>query len=942
MIMSFWRRVIFIKMIDTPNTTTSNAMDYDFLRKEGIRLLQEMSGTDWTDYNLHDPGVTILEYLCFAITDLAYRTNFEIEDLLTQKDGTIDFKGNSFVKPAAALSSNAVTINDFVKILLDNIEEIANVWIQPVSSSYAPNALKGLYTFFVQLNQEAMVGLRGGLEIDLATKQRIQQQVQDNFTKYRNLCEDASTEIHILEPQQVFFSANIIISQNELPENIMALVYYAIYKFLNPGVRYYTEKELLSRGYTIEEIYSGPKLANGFILDEELKLRNLTIDRSELYQVISEVKGVMVVSELKINGHHDPVLEIDTLKFPYFNIKKSSFNIRDYSDANIIAVKESLALDIFYNLQERAERRFIHDFHLVQQKEIRGTYMDGSYYSIQKHFPAIYGIAEEGLSKSEDGLRLAHAKQLKAYLMFFEQIMANYLAQLKGINGLFSNNFVSTAAKSYYTQPLTSVPDFSVMITDEPQGDWENYLSSVSYPEFLDKGIESEDLCFKRKNRMLDHLLARFNESISSYPLQIFDKVYGKTRKNKLAEEELEWKSRLLRKVTELSHARSLGFNYLGKKKVGLDYDFRRKMYYLLYIRNLPDTSLVQPFSNQLRVEKIRGNGVPFIKKGNHGSPELSAEPELSKIISFTPAQFMEEKKKGNVKSYPANHVPGDTIFQNQPVSFLKHALNIDNYRLAIDPEGPNLHLLLYQAPGTEEWVTVNHYASSMDAIVALDALIDLLIKTSTTSEGFYLLEHILLRPRISSENFGFRFYNKEGDILLESRTWTSFEKREEKIKALILSLRTDVPTEKVIGDLLRDYNLPRSDNHSLSETVKGLIASVKWHVKQKNKGESRFEMIVKHAEKVITEDYFNFRMSIILPEWPARFQDDVFKEFIKDLFRIQAPVHLRLKFHWVNIQQMTVFEGLHTSWLNELKLNSGTEERMASSNLSLFLETLQ
>ncbi|MBB2147954.1 hypothetical protein [Pedobacter gandavensis] len=927
-------------MIDTQQSSTSKAMDYDFLRKEGIRLLQKMSGKDWTDYNLHDPGVTILEYLCYAITDLAYRTNFDIEDLLTQKDGTIDYKAQSFVKPAAALSSNAVTINDFRKILLDKIDAIGNVWIEPVGSNYAPNALKGLYTFFVQLNKEAMKGSGDVLEIDPETKALVKLQVQKKFTGHRNLCEDASTEIHILEPQQVFLSANIIISQNELPENIMALVYFAVYKYLNPQVRYYTEKELLSRGYTTEEIYSGPKLTNGFILDEELKPRNLRIDRSELYQVISAVKGVMVVSGLKINGQIDPVLEIDPLKFPYFNIKKSSFSIHDYSDANVISVRESLALDILYNLQERAERRFIHDFHLVQQKEIRGTYMDGSYYSIQKHFPAVYGISEEGFSKSEDGLRLARAKQLKAYLMFFEQIMANYLAQLKGINGLFSNNFVSTTAKSYFTQPLTSVPNFSAMVSEEQHGDWENYLYSVSYSDFLNKGIESEDQCFKRKNRMLDHLLARFNESISSYPIQLFDKIYGKTEENQVAEEELKWKSFLLRKVTTLSHTRSLGFNYLGKQKAGLGNDFRKKMYYLLYIRNLPGTSLLQPFSNRLRAEKIRGLGGPL--NGNVGSPEVSNEPELSKVISFTPAQFMEEKKKGNVKSYPANHAPGETVFQNQPVSFLKHALNIDNYRLAVDPAEPNLHLLLYQAPGTEVWVTVNHYERSIDAIVALDELIDLLIKTSTRSEGFYLLEHILLRPRISSENFGFRFYNQEGEILLESRTWTSFKQREQQIEELIRLLTSDVSTDLEINDLLSGYKLTKSDNQPLPEVVKDLIASVNWHVKNKEREDSRFEMLVKHVEKVKNEDYFNFRMSIVLPEWPARFQDNVFKEFLKDLFRVQAPVHLRLKFYWLNMEQMTIFERLYASWLHELKLNSDTEERMAASNLSVFLETIQ
>jgi hypothetical protein len=47
------------------------AIDYEALRAEGMRLLGRLAGAQWTDFNAHDPGVTILEQLCYAITDLA-------------------------------------------------------------------------------------------------------------------------------------------------------------------------------------------------------------------------------------------------------------------------------------------------------------------------------------------------------------------------------------------------------------------------------------------------------------------------------------------------------------------------------------------------------------------------------------------------------------------------------------------------------------------------------------------------------------------------------------------------------------------------------------------------------------------------------------------------------------------------------------------------------
>lgn len=58
------------------------SMDYTFLREEGIRQIQKLAGDIWTDHNTHDPGITILETLCYAITDLGYRTDQDIKDIL--------------------------------------------------------------------------------------------------------------------------------------------------------------------------------------------------------------------------------------------------------------------------------------------------------------------------------------------------------------------------------------------------------------------------------------------------------------------------------------------------------------------------------------------------------------------------------------------------------------------------------------------------------------------------------------------------------------------------------------------------------------------------------------------------------------------------------------------------------------------------------------------
>ena len=69
--------------------SASNYASFESLRSEAIKLVQQVSGKVWTDYNLHDPGITILEQLIYAITDIIYRTDFPVEDYLTGNDGEV-------------------------------------------------------------------------------------------------------------------------------------------------------------------------------------------------------------------------------------------------------------------------------------------------------------------------------------------------------------------------------------------------------------------------------------------------------------------------------------------------------------------------------------------------------------------------------------------------------------------------------------------------------------------------------------------------------------------------------------------------------------------------------------------------------------------------------------------------------------------------------------
>jgi hypothetical protein len=83
----------------------SPATDFEGLRQEGILLLQQLAGAAWTDHNDHDPGITILEQLCYALTDLGYRIDYDIPDLLASSGDP----ARDLYSPGKVLSSEPVT-----------------------------------------------------------------------------------------------------------------------------------------------------------------------------------------------------------------------------------------------------------------------------------------------------------------------------------------------------------------------------------------------------------------------------------------------------------------------------------------------------------------------------------------------------------------------------------------------------------------------------------------------------------------------------------------------------------------------------------------------------------------------------------------------------------------------------------------------------------------
>src|SRR5262245_61622773 len=114
------------------NPALEPAQDFYRLRRDGVGFIEQMGSKLWTDYNTHDPGITTLEAVCYAITDLAYRTGWRIQDILTPQtvspDPSQPYPNQAFFTACNILTISPTSADDFRRLLIDLLM-VRNAWV---------------------------------------------------------------------------------------------------------------------------------------------------------------------------------------------------------------------------------------------------------------------------------------------------------------------------------------------------------------------------------------------------------------------------------------------------------------------------------------------------------------------------------------------------------------------------------------------------------------------------------------------------------------------------------------------------------------------------------------------------------------------------------------------------------------------------------------------
>ncbi|WP_428667698.1 hypothetical protein [Runella sp.] len=702
----------------TKNPAAAPAEDYYLLRRKGIGFVEAMGSTLWTDYNLHDPGITILEVICYALTDLAYRTGWDISDLLTNENNE-PAGHQAFFTARTILTVNPWTTDDYRRLLID-LDSVRNAWVfckkcacdfpiyasceaeqlqlsyqepdnqkgvkveprglyevlleltsSPESGDLSDRKIEQSYTLFddddephtglievrfpewslsnsgeyaLFLENDTAVGvitlfkfsrsktdsnvmgddemrrnwrgvfyttfevalLPGSQKIkienaairlfgDEVVKQQstvaelthlladataaglmhkyqrklkeVARQIalaKEMLQSHRNLDEDYC-RIEAVSIEDVAVCADIEVQADVDIERVQAEIWQKIAYYFSPPVPFYSLRELREQGMPVEEIFNGPELQNGFITSEDLAAAQLktVLHTSDIINVLMDIEGVIAVNNLLLTKYDQeglPVkgaadgnpnklsaqwaLTISDNHQPrlYYNLSRFLF----YKNGLPLLPRMDEARDTLVQLLGEAETGKGKDT-LNDLPVPVGTYRAvDDYFPLQYSFPLTYGIGKEGLSSNVPTLRKAQARQLKAYLMVYEQFFVNDLMQLAHVGDLFS---LDTAVKQTY---------FSERIDNQLINGADALLENTLTADRLHSFVESESDFLERRNRFLNHLMARFGEDVNEYARLLFD-----WKGQKIALEELiADKIAFLNAYPVISHDRAKALNY--------------------------------------------------------------------------------------------------------------------------------------------------------------------------------------------------------------------------------------------------------------------------------------------------------------------------------------------------------------------------------------------
>jgi hypothetical protein len=578
------------------NTQLPESQDFNVIKNRGLEYIQQHTGLDWTNLNPADPGITIWDQVCYALTELGYCSDFPIEDILTDINGRLH-TDNQFILPDQALTTAPITINDYRKYLIDGIDCVINADLIP-DATYTNCELDVYHVYLLT----------------------------ECFHKNKNICKAAFYYLNknrninqlflmpvILTPVKYLLSGTIEIADNTHLEDLLAAFQKTVQEYIFPSVKAKGYNQVTQSDVDIDEVFNGPLLQNGWIPTGILGQKKQRPTALDISYVLKKVPGCV---EAEIES-----VAIDTTQGKELLDTDKDSNITYIDIASSIGSKR---LKIVYKGKEVTVTTTITIQTPAPGKQLAygplsaiayadlpvGTYRDiESYYSIQNTFPSLYMVGENVDYGQMSDFQKAKSNQLRGYLTLFDQVIANQLSQLAATGRLFSFKNTTIASPvaysrylayrddqvvanefpipfvsfspTYFFQPLYSVPGIQALLKNEEsfsfgrpsesintadERSWKEYTTTSynTYYRGIFEILDSDQANLQRRNKILDHLLARHGES----PVVIDEIINWNITFGTPVRNFVVIKSIYLQNLSLLSYNRSKGCDYLSASTV--------------------------------------------------------------------------------------------------------------------------------------------------------------------------------------------------------------------------------------------------------------------------------------------------------------------------------------------------------------------------------------
>ncbi len=885
------------------------SQDYAALREAGLERIRQLAADTWTDHNVHDPGITLLEALCFATTELGLRSDLDMADLLRSGEA---HAAPELVPAHRVLPSAPVTAEDLRRTLLDH-SQVSDAQVTPEADGEVPLRLRlaegelrysengdpvriqGLFevlvafadselnsnTYTVEMKREDDAGLdeeitvtldlalphwdeepaaelHGGItaplemtaldpltgnvpstadtpvwlplgepfsffgklrvawdgqgqevradlpiilrftgasrghepvklggaltrrvldafypalesgEVDLVGRfaERVRnaavavREIEQHVATRRNLCEQ-SVRIAAVREQEIAVSARIEVTGGTDLEQLLAEVFLAIDRELSPPPRFHTLEDMLERGRSIEQIFTGPLLRHGFLdpAPAAERTRPEVIYTSDILRLIMQQRGaersdvvtqenpggryIVAVTELRLSNYvnnrivtaeaRDGLRLVEAERYrPRLSPAKSRIQL--VRDDVVVDYDRDRVIERFGRARERAREKV----EAAAEHPPRIPFPQGEalpvedYLPFQNDLPPVYGVGAHGVPRGAGPERRARALQLQGYLLLFESFLADFGTQLGHINRFFSA--APGEQQTYFGRSPLDLPGAAQLLEGSPRG-------------------EDRDTMLDRRNRMLDHLLARQGEEMVALGQELHrqahrDLATSGPEPTRLAQRRRAVNDRLVRAKAAFLHA-------------------------------LPelDGNRLQAFGQALQPEEsstpLESRIAHWIGMGHHRrQPRLAAIDDFFEVydeINRVPDGRIEKRwrlwrhpgKTGGVLLSSVFHFASDAEKEATAMarSSIERVLRfgLDPWNYAVTPAGPStFHFELRDPRGSKLGQHIPSFPSEAEAERAVAETADHLYH-HYSYERLHLVEHLLLRPR------------QKGDTLLQA-----------------------------------------------------------------------------------------------------------------------------------------------------------------------------